>query len=211
MAVVAELVNRQLDTFKFTAASGPVPIGVAGSLRQRLKLPLIELKKYRDQLKKIGQIRLSVAPTITQYFTESLIAGIKHDFDVTMVISEIDYTTGLEGLKKQNPDVYFGHWVGGFNDPDGFIAVIVKDIGMTIPEYTKTFGSLYKSARSEGNWSKRSELYREFANGIMNDSIMIPGWKVDVYGVSKLFINYTASGFRYTPRWTDARLLAEPK
>lgn len=200
--LVSKLVQYQINKYKLVPGTGPIPVGVAGALKVAPQTPAPEVVKR--QVSRPLEMRIAVAPTLMSFFEESTIRAFEESHKCNLKIVKIDYSESLDKLKEKKVDIYFGHWAGGFNDPEGFLAVVGKDLGLGIEDYIPEFANVYFQARREQDWTVRADLYRKLGAALVENSFVVPGWKTPTFAIFKKVIRYTETGFRYTPRWIDA-------
>ena len=204
MEVMRDLVETKVKELNLQRATGIVPVGVAGYLPDQVSIKNLPKKDKKDQ-SKILKIH---------------VAGIGHLFDplfegdtakkiASKYGAEIKYSiftaANLQELKLLKPDVIMGSWAGGFNDPEGFLPILNSLLSVDFVEYLADLAPIYKKARIEQNWTKRSELFREFNEKLVQGQKMIPGWKIPMFSMSRAGLKEEEIGFRYTPRLINVK------
>jgi len=196
MGLVEEVLTEGCKKLELERATGVIPKGVAGHIAVT-QSPKVAHKKYE----KLETLRLAfIAATFDDLLKVVDIQAIakEHGFKVEVIKilpSEMDQIAG------KKPDVIFAGWAGGFNDPEGFIALLptflVKDFGTYIgPSISET----YKRARQEQNWTTRSELFQEINSQLRKTQLMVPGWRIPFFVVGEPSLISEEATFRYTPR-----------
>ncbi len=202
MRFLDELVGLKAHEAKFQRATGIVPVGVAGSLQDPVKF------------------EASIPATDNTEKTKISIAGLGPNFDfmfkgseaktlATKYGLEIDFynftALELDTLKTKKPDVVMAAWAGGFNDPEGFLPLLNVILGVDFVEYLENLRPLYQSARIEQDWTKRTELFKQFNEKLVREMRMVPGWKIEMYSLAKHGLTEEKVGFRYTPRLINVK------
>ncbi len=200
MQVMRDLVETKVAELNLQRATGIVPVGVAGYLPEQ-----VSIKSSSRDTSKTLKIH---------------VAGIGHLFDplfegdtakkiAAKYGAEIKYSiftaANLQELKLLKPDVIMGSWAGGFNDPEGFLPILNSLLSVDFVEYLADLAPVYKKARMEQNWTKRSELFREFNEKLVQGQKMIPGWKIPMFSMSRSGLKEEEIGFRYTPRLINVK------
>ena len=124
-------------------------------------------------------------------------------FPLLLVIGDAYPFTGQLLVQEYDSLLFaaFAGWAGGFNDPEGFIALLptflVKDFATYIgPELAEK----YKRARQEENWTARSELFQQINERLRKDQLMVPGWRIPFFIIGQPNLIAEEATFRYTPR-----------
>lgn len=180
----------------FERATGVIPKGVAGHLIK----PDFEPGKAKPT-KKLEGIKLAfIASTFDEMLSKIDIQKIGKEFGFNVEVIKVP-PTELAGLSAKKPDVVFAGWAGGFNDPEGFIALLPTFIGKGFVEYIgPQLAETYKNARHDSNWTARSDLFRQMNSSLRKNRLMAPGWRVPFSIVGKPNLISEEATFRYTPR-----------
>lgn len=202
MTFLTELVERKTEEKKLQRATGIVPVGVAGFLPEPLKFDSKNMAEHSGPKTKISLAGLgnAFAFLFEGDFAKQLAA--KHGLEIeffTFTPSE------LGSIKNRKPDVLMASWAGGFNDPEGFLPLLNQVLGVDFVEYLEDLKPIYQAARVEQDWTKRSELFREFNKKIVLQKRMVPGWKLNTFSVAKSGLGEEKVGFRYTPRLSNVK------
>lgn len=201
MTFLTELVEKKTQEKKLHRATGIVPVGIAGFLPDPIKFD----PKKEDVTGPKTKLALAGLGNAFAFLFEGETAkklAAKYGFEVefyTFTPSE------LGTIKNRKPDVLMASWAGGFNDPEGFLPLLNQVLGVDFVEYLENLRPLYQSARVEQDWTKRSELFREFNQKIVLEKRMVPGWKLTTYSVAKRGLAEDKVGFRYTPRLINVK------
>ncbi len=196
MGLIEEILDKGCKKLELERATGVIPKGVAGHLAAT-QAPKITHKKYE----KTEPLRLAfIGATFDDFLKGNDAQAIakEHGFQIEIIkISPSEMTKIVE----KKPDVIFGGWAGGFNDPEGFIALLptflVKDFGTYIGP---ALAEKYKRARQEENWTVRSELFQQINEQLRKEQLMVPGWRVPLYIIGQTNMISEEATFRYTPR-----------
>ncbi len=201
MTFLTELVEKKTQEKKLQRATGLVPVGIAGFLPEPIKFN----PKKQDVSGPKTKLTLAGLGNAFAFLFEGETAkklAAKYGFELefyTFTPSE------LGTIKNRKPDVLMASWAGGFNDPEGFLPLLNQVLGVDFVEYLENLRPLYQSARVEQDWTKRSELFREFNQKMVLEKRMVPGWKLVTYSVAKRGLAEDKVGFRYTPRLINVK------
>lgn len=196
MGLIEEILDKGCKKLELERATGVIPKGVAGHLAVT-QAPKITHKKYE----KTEPLRLAfIGATFDDFLkgNDAQAIAIEHGFQIEIIkISPSEMTK----IADKKPDVIFAGWAGGFNDPEGFIALLptflVKDFGSYIGP---ALAEKYKRARQEENWTVRSELFQQINEQLRKDQLMVPGWRIPFYIIGQTNMISEEATFRYTPR-----------
>ena len=200
MEVMRELIEIKSKSRGFERATGIVPVGVAGHLPEQVKVEKrVVAPKERTKLKIAG---------FSGVF-DFLIAGedakaILEKYNVEPEMIPYLPPT-LKNLKDQRPDIVMGSWAGGFNDPDGFLPLLNDLLDVDFVKYLGDMAPTYLEAREAQDWTTRSGLFRNFNRALIEKEMMVPGWKVQFFSITKKTFSETEVGFRYTPRFVNVK------
>lgn len=201
MTFLTELVEKKTQEKKLQRATGIVPVGIAGFLPEPIKFD------SKKELSSGPKTKLSLAGLGNAF--GFLFEGETAKALATKYGFELEFFTftpsELGTIKNRKPDVLMASWAGGFNDPEGFLPLLNQVLGVDFVEYLENLRPLYQSARVEQDWTKRSELFREFNQKIVLEKRMVPGWKLTTYSVAKRGLAEDKVGFRYTPRLINVK------
>ncbi|MGE0527333.1 MAG: ABC transporter substrate-binding protein [Bdellovibrionales bacterium] len=200
MGFLSDLVEVRCGQTKCQRATGIVPVGIAGFLPEPLKIP----SKPAASGKKL-KVRIAGMGILFNFLFEGKTASeIAAKYNV-----EFDFFTftpaTLNELAVKKPDVVMGSWAGGFNDPEGFLPLLNQLLAADFMTYLEDLAPLYQKARTELNWTKRAELFREFNERLVREQRMIPGWKIPMYSALRPNLKEEEIGFRYTPRLINVK------
>lgn len=202
MNFLNELVEKKTEEKKLQRATGIVPVGVAGFLPEPMKFDWKSQPQSHNPKTKLSFAGLGNAfAFLFEGETAKQLAakyGIEIEF-FTFTPSE------LTTIKNRKPDVLMASWAGGFNDPEGFLPLLNQVLGVDFIEYLEDLRPIYQSARVEQDWTKRSELFREFNKKIVLQKRMVPGWKLNTFSVARSGLAEEKVGFRYTPRLSNVK------
>ncbi len=196
MALIEELMDKGCKKLELERATGVIPKGVAGHLAST-KAPKTEHSKHG----KIEILRFAfVGATFDDFLKNSDLQGVAKEHGFQIEILKVP-PTELSKIAEKKPDVVFAGWAGGFNDPEGFIALLptflVKDFSAYIGP---VLAEIYTSARQEQNWTIRSGLFQKINEQLRTTQLMVPGWRIPFFIVAKPNMISEEATFRYTPR-----------
>lgn len=196
MNFVERILEKGSTELKFERATGVIPKGVAGHLLSP-DFKAGESKKSKSD----DVIRLAfVASTFDEMLSKIDVKKIGTEFGFKVEVIKVA-PTDLAGLSAKKPDVVFAGWAGGFNDPEGFIALLPTFIGTSFIEYIGSdLAEIYKKARHDSNWTERSELFRRMNSDLRKNRLMAPGWRVPFSIVGDPNLISEEATYRYTPR-----------
>lgn len=196
MDFVETILEKSSTELKFERATGVIPKGVAGHLLSS-DFKAGEIKKSKST----DVIRLAfVASTFDEMLSKVDVIKLGAEFGFKVEVIKVA-PTELTGLSAKKPDVVFAGWAGGFNDPEGFIALLPTFIGKSFIEYIGAdLAEIYKKARHDSNWTERSELFRRMNSDLRKNRLMAPGWRVPFSIVGDPNLISEEATYRYTPR-----------
>lgn len=182
----------------FAAATGMVPRGVQGHLKERISIP-----RPLEKSAGVHKLHLSYLPSgFSSFVQDSRVNQILKEHGFELVLSEFTPLT-LSKLSAQNPDVVTGSWAGGFNDPIGFLGLLNHLLNMPFSEYLRRFDLDIDSASRELDWSKRAENFRTLSKQIITLGLNVPGWSIRTYYCAKIGFRESSPEIRYTPRFSN--------
>lgn len=199
MSFLRDLVEVRCKDTKCQRATGIVPVGIAGFLPDPLKISSPEKPGEKIKLHFAGM------GILFDFLFEGKTAkelASKHNIEFEF------YTftpADLKSLTTKKPDVVMGSWAGGFNDPEGFLPLLNQLLATDFVTYLEDLAPLYHKARTEQNWTKRADLFREFNERLVREQRMVPGWKIPMYSALRPNLKEEEIGFRYTPRLINVR------
>ena len=202
MLFLSELVALKANEKKLQRATGIVPVGIAGYLTEPVK---VENSKASNTPKLTAKIAV-VGSTLKFLFEGDEAKKLAKSRGIELEPLTIS-PSELGSVKEKKPDVIVASWAGGYNDPEGFLPLLNQVLGVDFVEYLEDLRPLYQSARIEQDWTKRSELFREFNQRLVQQMRMVPGWKLVTYSVTKGGLAEDKVGFRYTPRLSNVKRL----
>lgn len=196
MGLIEDLLEKGCKKLDFERATGVIPKGVAGHLSST-QAPKVTPKKHD----KLDTLRLAVvASTFDDFLKANDIQAIakEHGFQIEIIkVSPVE----LSKVAEKKPDIIFAGWAGGFNDPEGFIALLPTFLGQDFNTYIgPVLAEKYKKARQEQNWTARSELFQQINGQLRTDQLMVPGWRVPFFIIGEPNMISEEATFRYTPR-----------
>ncbi len=197
MAFVEDVFAKGTRKLGLERATGVIPKGVAGHSAVS-KAPKFPAVKRSD---KLDLVKLAfVGATFDDFLKDADVETIAraHGFKTEILkISPAEFSS----IPSKRPDIIFAGWAGGFNDPEGFIALLptflIKDFDAYIgPELSKK----YRGARQEQNWTDRSAVFQEINERLRHDGLMAPGWRIPFFIAGQPNLVSEEATFRYTPR-----------
>lgn len=196
MGLVEELMSSGCKKLDLERATGVIPKGVAGHLAVT-QFPKIEKQKY-DKLETIRFV--FVGATFDEFTKKSNIESIAKEHGFKIEVVKIA-PTELPKVAEKRPDVIFAGWAGGFNDPEGFIALLPSFLSKDFSTYIGVdISEKYKKAKQEQNWTIRSELFQQINEELRKSQLMVPGWRIPFFIIAKPNLISEEATFRYTPR-----------
>lgn len=196
MDFIETIFGKASKELGFERATGVIPKGVAGHL-PNADFEIGAAKKNKEsEILKLA----FVAATFDEMLSKVDVQKLGKEFGFNVEILKIS-PTELGTLSAKKPDVVFAGWAGGFNDPEGFIALLPTFIGKDFVDYIgPKLAETYKSARHDSNWTVRSDLFRKMNSSLRKDRLMAPGWRVPFSIVGKPNLISEEATYRYTPR-----------
>jgi len=197
MNFIEEAFEEASKALEFERATGVIPKGVAGHVTSSdFKLEKVSAKTNDLTPLKIGFVAATFDAMLAKVDLTAL--AQKHGFSVEIIkISP----TELSKVSELKPDVIFAGWAGGFNDPEGFIALLPTFVGKDFESYIGLqLAEIYKAAKKESDWTKRSDLFRKLNIALRSERIMAPGWRIPFSIIGKPELISEEATYRYTPR-----------
>lgn len=196
MNFVEAVFEQASKSLGFERATGVIPKGVAGHLLNADFKPDKSVKVKKSQKLKLAFVAATFDDMISKVDVQKL--GKEYAFEVEVLKVS---PTELSSLPGKKPDVVFAGWAGGFNDPEGFIALLPTFIGKPFSDYIgPKLAEIYKKARHDSDWTSRSELFRTMNSSLRKDRLMAPGWRIPFSIVGKPNLISEEATYRYTPR-----------
>lgn len=194
---VQAMLNASLNEFtqskSLSRATGVVPTGIQGSLQ--------ELPQFTAPIKSpVTKIKIAALKGVfSPFFSEDQVRKLKDQFGLEVTVQ---FFTPLElkDIQNTSPDIITGSWAGGFNDPAGFLALLNQFLGQDLKVYLGDIRKTLEMAEAEQDWSRRTELYREFGKELIDQGLLTPGWRVPTYEVRSPELKFKESQARYSPR-----------
>lgn len=197
MQLIEEIMDEGSKKIKLERATGVIPKGVSGHLTEHPKVTKVEIKAT----KQVDKIKLGAVGSIFDELTESLNLGEiakKHGFALEVIKIP---PSEMKNIGEKKIDIIFAGWAGGFNDPEGFIALLPTYLGKDFMTYIgPDLAETYKKARLEQNWTTRSEMFQKINSGLRQSQLMVPGWKIPFFIAGTPSLISEEATFRYTPR-----------
>lgn len=201
MTLLAQIIENAAKSKHLQRATGIVPVGIAGSLPEPVKLASSKIDKDAKRVK----IRVAaLGNTFNFLFEGKEVKDLAENFGIDLEMFSFS-PNELATLGTKKPDAVIASWAGGFNDPEGFLPLLNLVLGVDFVEYLENLRPLYQSARVEQDWTKRSAIFKEFNQKIVQEMRMIPGWKIPMYSLSRNGLIEEKVGFRYTPRLNNVK------
>lgn len=205
MGALRMLFERRRSALKLPAAFGLIPYGVTAHLVSAIPFePLRKADVAAVEAKTAGTriIRVGVPVRLRgDVFSLDDVAAVEKLLDVKFDIIE---RPGYDS-PKSDVDIVIDIWAGGFNDPEGFIPIITDIAKMSLKEYLASLWPLYLKASEELDWTKRSELFRDFDRQLVAQERLLPGWRTEFFTLLRKDFVETEAAYRYTPRLLDVR------
>ncbi|MFZ4402726.1 MAG: ABC transporter substrate-binding protein [Pseudobdellovibrionaceae bacterium] len=179
-------------------STGMIPVGVQGHLSERINiLPAASTQK------EVTTIKLAYLPGVfSDFLNDAQTLKIMNDHNIQLELIEFTPQT-IKSLVQKKPDIVTGSWAGAFNDPLGFLGLLDDLLNMPFTKYIGALSSEFEEARLESDWSKRALLFKNLSKHIIEDGLMLGGWKTASYFVAKNGIKENDIQFRFTPRFIN--------
>lgn len=196
MGLIEEILDKGCKKLALERATGVIPKGVAGHLATT-HAPTVHHKKSKT----IEPLRLAfIGATFDDFLAANDVQAMAKEYGFKIEVIKIS-PSEMGKIADQKPDVIFAGWAGGFNDPEGFIALLptflVKDFATYIGP---NLAEKYKRARQEENWTARSELFQQINEQLRKDQLMVPGWRIPFFIIGQPNMISEEATYRYTPR-----------
>lgn len=200
MSVINEFFEKISKKIEANRVTGVIPKGIPGYLTSS---PLPGLPKV-EKFNKEETINISVlAFMFNEINHEDIILDILNKYNVRIKLFSVTVQSLQNELEKNQSDLIVARWGGGFNDPEGFLAILSRVLSTPFEDYLGELNTIYSQAKKEENSEKRAELFRELNKSIVLHGKMLPLWDTKVY--YSLDHNYKIDRFynRYSPRFID--------
>lgn len=196
MGMIETILDKGCKKLDLDRATGVIPKGVAGHLTVTHP-PEVQSKK----LPKVETLRLAfVGATFDDFLKANDVQSVAKEFGFQIEIVKIS-PAEMGKVAEKKPDVIFAGWAGGFNDPEGFIALLPTFLGKDFPSYIgPNLAEKYKRARQEENWTARSELFQQINEQLRREQFMVPGWRIPFFIIGQPKMISEEATYRYTPR-----------
>src|SRR4029078_11576816 len=128
-------------------------------------------------------------PSILQAFQQQW----KDNLGISVEFTAVDYAAFLREQRRKTFQAYDTGWAADYPDPEDFIdKLFASDSQENHLNYKNAqVDSLISAARSERDREKRFQDYRDAAQIIINDAVVIPTfWPVDHYVVKPCVKNW---------------------
>lgn len=197
MSFIEQALSLGTEKLKLERATGVIPKGVSGYVDFDAR----GVPPKQFAVKKLSSLKIGLVGSIFDDILASVeFATIAKRYGFTLEIIKIQ-PNEIKNIGEKKIDIVCAGWAGGFNDPEGFIALLPTYLGEEFPEYIGERLSLeYTKGRIEQNWTTRGEIFKNINSELRKTQLMVPGWKIPFFisGSPKL-VSEEAS-FRYTPR-----------
>lgn len=181
-----------ISEFSLKEATGAIPVGVPGHLNKRKKLEIATSHKP------IRKVKIAYLTPIFDPFADFLIKRQKK-YNLEVELKSFTPST-LAQIKEYKPDIVTGSWAGGFYDPMGFLPLTKMILSEPFESIIGDKIFVFTNAKNEMDSNQRSRLFREVNAYLIDESLMIPGWKQPNYSVYSVNISKKGSEDRYSPR-----------
>jgi ABC-type transport system substrate-binding protein len=199
MRAVHALVVKRVAALKRQRATGIVPVGVAG----HLPVPIEIAPPKPEEVREVVTVKVAgTKAELADYFDGPERGQVEAEQRVRFVLHEVK-PAALEAVRRLRPDVYLISWMGGFNDPEGFLPVLSTNLDINVSKDLGALNELLEKARSEQSWDERAALYRRFNEVMVRAHWMVPAWKYDVRSFLEESYRYERLVFRYTPKLSE--------
>lgn len=196
MGLIESVLDKGCKKLDLERATGVIPKGVAGHMTVT-HAPEVHQKKFQ----KSEPLRLAfVGATFDDFLKANDVQAKAKEYGFQIEIVKIS-PSEMGKVAEKKPDVIFAGWAGGFNDPEGFIALLPTFLGKDFSTYIgPAMAEKYKRARQEENWTVRSELFQQINEHLRKDQFMVPGWRIPFFIIGKPNMISEEATYRYTPR-----------
>ncbi len=196
MSAVQALFREAIRKYGFASASGVIPQGISGYLDS---VPLPE--KPTPSLQEI-KITVSVLPNLMRHFCDSEnVRKVEAEHNVKFKF--VEQPDDDPAIVTQRPDILVTSYAGGFQDPEGFLTIISAFLQAEPKDFLGSSYPDYVSASTELSWSKRSQLYRKLNANLVNEQVMVPGWRPDLFRLTWQDLDHKQDQLRYTLKLKD--------
>lgn len=197
MQLIEEIMDQGVNKLKFERATGVIPKGVAGYLSEYQN----DTKISSDKSKSLESLKIGLTGAIFDDLVSTVdITEITKKYNVKLEFVKIQ-AVEMKNIADKKIDVIFAGWAGGFNDPEGFIALLPTYLGKDFVTYIgPSISETYKKARIEQDWTVRSKLFQKVNKALRDTHLMVPGWKIPFFVAGQPQLVSEEATFRYTPR-----------
>lgn len=204
MIILNQYIEELCNKKNYKRVTGLVPKGIQGYLPES---PTKELPKPK-KLKTLTNLNISVIDFMLNDFSDSeLINKLEKSYNLKLNITPISIPNYESDIIKQKTQIIVARWGGGFNDPEGFLAILSKILGVPFEQYLEKLSSIYTKAKKEENEKKRSDLFRVLGREVILNGKMLPLWETTVFYLLEKDYNIKKFYNRYTPRFIDVEAI----
>lgn len=196
MVAMRTLIEARRAKLGFRAATGVVPEGISGYLPEIRRPSNVHAADDGETM-----VRLTVLvnkKNIQLMNDPTDLATIERDYGVRFNFSEYGVATA-DQLTDVQPDIILYSFAGGFHDPEGFLVVLTSRLNADLQSVFGADYPKYVAASSETDWNQRARLYQDLGAALIDNYVMVPGWKFDVISLTVPELAHVAS-VSYTPK-----------
>lgn len=195
MTATQDLLRLRAKTLGFPEATGVIPEGVPGYLRQKARSEAFKPQILKPVELKVAILRRAYEEVYNQAEVYEIESGHKVKFNFLVIDP-----TELDGLNKYQPDILIFSYAGGFHDPEGFLTVVTANLKAELTTILGKSYPTYERASSETDWNRRGSLYEDLNRELVHKQIIAPGWRPEIYSFASRSLMRLSPDLSYTPK-----------
>jgi ABC-type oligopeptide transport system substrate-binding subunit len=204
MSSMQSLFEKVAEKNNLKLATGLIPDGIPGSLRNRPKLVSLDTAAIQDR-----SFNIAVLAREFRYINDkNLIDAVDKEFRVKINVFSVE-SKDISDLPKKRPDVFILGLAGSFYDPEGFLDLLSSCLAADAKSIFAENYDLYKTAGNESDWNTRAPIYQDLSQKIQTNFTMVPGWKIAAVRLMNPQLEFDQNDLRYTPKLKDYRFRKE--
>ena len=203
MSTVDDLVGRSIHRLGAEAATGLVPCGIPGSLKDR---PTIENEPKEDNVTS-SPIRIAIpGHMLAEHRDFDDVEATAKKTGYQIEFHTYDLAKFEQEMVRIKPHVLALRFAGAFKDPVGFIGIAGKLLGRPLDEYAKVKDIRFQDILESTSTNAKLTKVKAYGQALIRQGYCVPGWKTPIY-------SYLADGFdnhqsanRFIPSLEDVSL-----
>jgi len=172
MEIFDDFVLNHNKMSKVELATGVIPRGVQGHIPERIKTT-----HKKTKLKNREIIKIAIFPNEFLFLSNDQYLKEQADlYNIELVFIKVDFEI-KNFITIHKPDIVIATYAGGFNDPDGFLIVLGNILEIDPYKFLGPMKNTYTEASKNHNWTERGKAFRQINEYLVENQILVPGWK----------------------------------